>query len=102
HPPAGVVTKFEELAMDLPNLPMSRFERWCLVLFKKPVLWALMVCTGGAALMMVDGIAQTQMPTRSPSAAKSTAPASLAAGSTTPDGPASTVSLENRSDDSSR
>ncbi len=84
------------------SLPMSRFDRCCAILFKKPVVWAFMVCTGGATLMMVDGIAQTQMaqsqiPNRTISAAQSAAPGSVAA-----NGPTSATPLETRADDAGR
>ena len=64
--------------MNLPNLPMSRWQRWCLVLLRKPVLWAFMVCTSGATLMMVQSMAQTQMPGWPKPSAKQTAAGSMA------------------------
>jgi hypothetical protein len=79
------------------NLPLSRRERVLLGLFRKPVLWALMVCTSGAALMMVDGIAQTQLANQPASMPKSTPSDPVAA-----NGPASSAILDKASDDARR
>ena len=84
--------------MNLPNLPMSRWQRWCLVLLRKPVLWAFMVCTGGATLMMVQGMAETQMPGWPKPQAKQSAAGSVTVSS----GAVSTAQFEKRTDETER
>ena len=84
--------------MNLPNLPMSRWERCCLVLVRKPVLWALMVCTGGATLMMVQGMAESQLPGwPKPEAKRSTAESVVVSG-----GAGSSAQIEKRTDETER
>jgi hypothetical protein len=84
--------------MNLPNLPLSRWERCCLVLLRKPVLWAFMVCTGGATLMMVQGMAQTQMPGWPKPPATQEASGSVAVNS----GALSSAQIEKRLDEKER
>jgi hypothetical protein len=85
------------------NLPMSRWDRWCMVVVSKPVVWALMLCTGGATLMMVQSMAEmpgrpTPPAVQAAQAATQTAAGTVAANS----GAVSTVQLEIRSDEQER
>jgi hypothetical protein len=84
--------------MNLSDLPMSRWERWCLALTRKPVLWAFMVCTGGATLIMVQGMAQTQMPgwPKPPAKQSATGPVAVSSGA------ASAAQIEKRTDETER
>jgi hypothetical protein len=84
--------------MNLPNLPMSRWQRWSLVLLRKPVLWALMVCTSGATLMMVQSMADTNAPGWPKQAAKREVAGALAVSR----GAASSAHGEQRPDDTER
>ena len=64
------------------NLPMSRWDRWCMVVVSKPVVWALMLCTGGATLMMVQSMAEMPgRPTPPATQAKQAAAGTVAANS---------------------
>jgi hypothetical protein len=82
------------------NLPLSRWDRWCVVVVSKPVVWALMLCTGGATLMMVQSMAE--MPGRpTPPATQATTP--TAVGSVAANrGAASAAQLEKRTEDKER
>jgi hypothetical protein len=84
--------------MNSPSLPTSRWDRFCLLFMRKPVVWAFMVCTGGATLMMVQGMAESQMPGWPKPPAQPSASGSVAVSS----GAVSSAHLEKRTDETER